>query len=488
MSRTIGITYNGGLGFNRSIHDVKEFLRIYQSDKEFLDYINPDTGLKNRDYVFRRYSQLSKINLGLADKYGQITSKSTDITSDMPCPIGEYFVNAEFVEFSALHSQSNVLTNDFQVDFDKDKQFIVKDNVFYEKLVQTSFSGKNKKTNFSGSSREAVQATVWVWSKSLNPNGEFNSNSLFNLTPFINQISLNQTQNGGNFSFDLVPIEGMFKVEENEPKEYWRPDKKRYVKFKEKDKTNYSFRLLMNKLGSRKTEDRTNDTYGQRYQNTSVNGLNYRDREFEQNKENDYNRSEVFFKNLISENDIVFIALKNYDSLDSEEDFFMSNKNIPYHNWDMIGLVDTNQLKVTHESTEQSLNISGRDCMKLLIEDGSYFFPKAYSNPDNINTAFNNTDIPSRGDDNNTFNRQIQKNPSMNRLLPTGLISVLFNPEARNVNFVMNLLMSTLSNIEICHSELFDNYPPEQRTKFKIPIYETFEENPDEVKESEDGD
>jgi hypothetical protein len=71
--------------------------------------------------------------------------------------------------------------------------------------------------------------------------------------------------------------------------------------------------------------------------------------------------------------------------------------------------------------------------------------------------------------------------------MTTGLIDILYNPEARNVHFVMNLLMSRLSNIEICHSQLFDYYG-DNRTKFTIPTFETVEVSDELNSEQENAD
>jgi hypothetical protein len=143
---------------------------------------------------------------------------------------------------------------------------------------------------------------------------------------------------------------------------------------------------------------------------------------------------------MISENDVIFISFRDDKKEVYEDDFFTSVDNIQNRYWDFIGLVDINSCSLTAESVDASISVSGRDLMKLLIEDGSFFFQKSYANPDSNASVFNNIDIPNSGDDVNALNRIVQEKQfkSVNRLITTGLIETLFIPQARNVGFIIN--------------------------------------------------
>lgn len=496
MGKIIEIQYNGELGYKVSISDVKEFFQIGMSDDEFLNIKNENTNKSNKDLIFDSYSERSKIALNLADSEGNDTKTSKSITPTMPCPVPVVlYVDTDYVSADILVSQSNVLADNFSLqnvgDENNEKAFIVNTNKFYNDVLRSYIAFDD---NFAtplpeGGEREYVKPTVWLWSKSLNENGTFNPNSIFNLSPFIESVNVSQTETGGMFDITLLAIEGIFDLDsDGNPVGIWKHNKNSYVKFKENGVDNFMFRSIIDRLGSRKSENLQNITYGQRIQNTRTNNLNSRDRKF-RNGNIDYNRTEALFKNIISENDIIFISFSNYSGLgvNPKDDFFINHSDLPNKDWQMIGLVDSNQLNVSYENSDVSLSVSGRDCIKLLIEDGSYFFAKSFANPDNSNSAFSNVDLKNRGDDNNATNITVQENnpEGINRLVTTGLIDILYNPEARNVNFVMNLLMSRLSNIEICYSALFDYYG-EKRTNFTIATFETAEVDNDVENENED--
>lgn len=493
MGKIIEIQYNGELGYYSKISQVRAFFKIGLSDEEFLDLKNEETKKSNRELIFENYSSETKISLNLADKEGNDIKTYKEVNPSMPCPVPIIlYVDSENISPDILISQSNILANNFSVQsFSKEngeKSFNVNDKKFFNEIlrenirIEDNFQSKFKDGLGLGE-RENIKPTIWVWCKSLNEDGEFNSNSIFNLTPFVENVNISQTENGGTFSIDLVSIKGIFDLDENdEPVGVWKPNKKSYVKFKDKGQENFMFRNIIDRIGSRKNEDYRNLTFGEREQSVSVNGLNSRDRKFKNGGFKNYNRSEILFKNMISENDVVFISFSNYSSLGvkTSNDFFINNSFLPRKDWQMIGLVDSNKLVTTYESSTVSLQVTGRDLTKLLIEDGSYFFAKSFADTDSGNTAFGNVDLKNRGDDNNAENIRTQKNggENINRLISNGMISVLFNPEARNVHFIMNLLMSTLSNIEICYDDLFQYYG-ERRSEFTITSFEKVETGSD---------
>lgn len=85
-------------------------------------------------------------------------------------------------------------------------------------------------------------------------------------------------------------------------------------------------------------------------------------------------RSTHYFNNVLCENDVIFIK---YSDLPLEEKGGkFTTESMPGQIWDMIGLVDT--VRITADNpTEVGIKVDGRDMMKVMIEDGSYFFPGA---------------------------------------------------------------------------------------------------------------
>lgn len=497
MGAIAEIQYNGEVGFRASIDDVRNFFKIVLDTDEWLDQGNIEKTTTNREIIFNTYNIATKILLNLADEEGNITSTPNDIKSDMPCPDSlVLYVDSDYISADILISQSNLLADNFSVtgySDEKDKNFVVRNNKFYNEILKPSSFDTNPTSNlndgiFAKGQRELPSPTFWLWSKALNEKNSFNNYSIFDLTPFVESAQLNMSESGGNFNISLLPIDGLFDLDENkEPIGIWKPDENKYVRFKEKGKTNFLFRTFLDKIGTRRQEDYSEYSAGERVQATSVNQLFQRDRKFSSGVFGfGYNRTETLFKNIIAENDIIFVSFDENREVPKEQDFFISNDELPNREWQMIGLVDSNNIGVTYENTERNLTIQGRDCMKLLIEDGSYFFAKSFADSENSDSVFGNVDLPKRGDDNNATNITIQNKDAkgINRLIASGLIEVLYNPEARNVNFVMNLLMSTLSNIEICHSELFAPYG-DRRTEFTVTTIETTEVDKTEGNEFE---
>lgn len=94
-----------------------------------------------------------------------------------------------------------------------------------------------------------------------------------------------------------------------------------------------------------------------------------------------------FFTKYVQQNDLVFIRFEQLKKEQAEglnayrDDGWgeVPKSRLGEHLlWDMIGLVDRNVQNIVGESSEYSVNISGRDLMKLFLEDGSYFIPLKY--------------------------------------------------------------------------------------------------------------
>lgn len=481
MGQIIKLDYNGELGYAEIISNVVQFVfRIYAiTVDEFLDF--EVDGVTNREIVFSHYAVNEKISLGLSDENGNDIKDYKSVTPQMRCPLCSFNIDSSYISINEIINSSNLLIDDFAVKDTSEngggadgQTFQI--NKFFKDYIST-IKGMHKTTNFEDkenirSRRQYVHPRVWIWSKALSEDNIFNTHSIFDLSPFVESINTSVIDTGGTFNINLLNIEGSMQVNENgELVGYWSPDRKRYIKFLHNGKFNYAFKNILNGRFKRKDsspeytdEDTPNGRIDQRYLYEEIDV-------FKRVKEK---KNDMFFKNMISSNDIVFISFNDFDqdSIEKCDDFFIGNDKLPNCNWDMIGMVDTNSVSLTFEGDTDGASIAGRDCMKLLIEDGSNFFANSYS--DNGKSIFDNINIPNKGDKVNSLNNY--QDPEMgqnaaNRLLATGLIDCLYNPSSRNVQFIMNLLISRLSNIAVCNSQLFEYYK-DRITKFKVAKFE----------------
>jgi hypothetical protein len=506
MAKIISLEYNGELGYAATIEDVVLFVfKIFEiSPEQFLDFKNGD--LSNRELIFLHYQIGEKIKYNLADDKGNVTKTFADVTAQMRCPYITLFIDSKYVTKDVILNNSSLLVDDFAAqEFDEeatkngesqDGTKFMTNKFFFEQIKIIPKITKNNPLDSINSDdkkttrKQYLNPRVWIWCKSLNENGEFNNNSIFDLTPFLKNVEFSNSETGGQFSLGLLNIEGFINVIDNIVADgIWNPRKDRYVKFNQDNKINYLFKNILNARYNANTDNLFTNNYLQNQNSFS----DIEERKIKQkmsesnqyiedstvnviktlNKDNKSISSDLFFKNLISENDVVFITFRDDEdnNIETVDDFFISNDKLPGMSWEMIGLVDRNSVGITYEGTEHNVTVSGRDMMKLLIEDGSYFFANSFSD-DDTKSIFQNIDLPNRGDGVNSSNKVIEKGAKgANRLVMSGMIDMLFTAEARNVHFVMNLLMSTLSNIEICPSRLFEYQ--QNKTKFQIPKFET---------------
>ncbi len=486
MSKILKISYNGEQGSSAKIEDVVQFIfKIFEiNSDQFLDFKGSDK--TNRELVFDHYSESEKIRHGFLDENGNKLKDYTEVKPSMPCPYMTFYIEAKYVTKSVILSNSNVLTDDFtskeltNEEFMDDSTFLT-NKFFYENVRLIKPINKiTPDTARIDTRRQYLNPKVWIWCKALNENGQFNNHSIFDLSPFVESINTSTSETGGQFSIQLLNIEGFITVMSGFHVDgVWNPKKERYIKFVQGNKNNFVFRNVVNARfqfdenfdGSTKLANKQTVT-NREIENVDLSETVDVERSFDECDTSI--SSDFFFKNIISENDIIFITFRDDEDnvVEKVDDFFVGHDSLPGNDWDMIGLVDRNSMAVRYEDADLSVEVSGRDLMKLLIEDGSYFFANSFADED-VKSIFDNIDLPNKGDGVNASN-QVLKNgqKGANRLVMSGMIDMLFVPEARNVHFVMNLLMSTLSNMEVCNTRLFEYYG-DKITKFQIPMFET---------------
>lgn len=200
-----------------------------------------------------------------------------------------------------------------------------------------------------------------------------------------------------------------------------------------------------------------------RYSNSSF--YRYGDQYY---SKDEYNILEANYYNwLISNNDLIFISFEKLEMEQSrsernegtgDQDNFDIQTNIANQVYDMIALVD--DVKVVHDSQSATayVEVTGRDLMKLLIEDGSFFFnPSTASNPSEIfaNEASygKQGDIKEADQINNTYNNPIGR---LRRV--TGEIDIFSNRINMDLSYILKGVVSQLANVEVVPGYVFDSW------------------------------
>lgn len=177
-----------------------------------------------------------------------------------------------------------------------------------------------------------------------------------------------------------------------------------------------------------------------------------------------------YFEKYIQYNDLVFIR---FESLEMEKDEIgyesgqvlrLSSLANPtkepgdnpawYRVWDMIGFVDTVSSSVNFGYTDKNVTISGRDFMKLLIEDGAYFYPYKYM------SGGENKSIWMGNEDSGVFKRNV---------LTGAYDEYFFNYELKDIRGYLGFVINHLSNLGVIPDDVFGSYG-ERRSKLnKVP-------------------
>ena len=149
---------------------------------------------------------------------------------------------------------------------------------------------------------------------------------VINVSQYIKNSSFGNDASGGNFSFSLPAISADYKINE-EGEEGW-------VK--------------------------TDKDYGDGYYSKTILFK-------EHNKVNDF-----YFEKVLNSQDLVIIKTEPFVA--GEEEIINFNT---IDNYDMIGLIDGVNTSVvqTNQNIGISIDVTGRDLYKILVEDGTYFYP-----------------------------------------------------------------------------------------------------------------
>ena len=175
-----------------------------------------------------------------------------------------------------------------------------------------------------------------------------------------------------------------------------------------------------------------------------------------------------YFNWLISSNDILFIAFEklNMDIYRGvkDEDTFDIKADIAAQTYDMIALVDEVRVVTDAVSSNAYVEVTGRDLMKLLIDDGSFFFnPSTSSDPSSV--FDNEASFGKQGDIREADMINNKYNDPINRLRgAVGQIDVFANRLNMDLTFVLKGVISQLANVEVVPAYVFESYGDERTT------------------------
>lgn len=411
---------------NRLVSDIKDFM-----DREFIYGITPEELFDlNKELIFQQYTdkdkQIEK------DSTGIWPSSANDLTikSHLPSPcrlkINPSRVTAE-VAINQTNLQSN--TSDFYA--------------FADEKIQDIF--QNDGYVIDNASKRNVDCRVFGWFKSLyclglDKDGKVGQSGkdiseFSDLSKYVISLATTVTENGGSFVIRL-PI-----ISTTEPTTHEITTK------------NGDFATWFGTAQKNKYDFGENDE--QFFAKSSFDSVNAN-----------------YFNWLISSNDLIFISfeklemeIKRGDTFSGESDSFDIKTAISDGIYDMIGLVDDVRVVSDSSSSSAYVEVSGRDLMKLLIEDGSFFFnPSTTSDPSAV--FANDQSYGKQGDIreadvlHNTYNNPINR---LRRI--TGEIDVFANRINMDISYILKGVISQLANVEIVPSYVFDSWGDE-RTKF----------------------
>lgn len=280
----------------------------------------------------------------------------------------------------------------------------------YKQIIQSTAHGAGEVV------RLTPDISVWMWCRALAPDGgpsDELTGRLIDVTPFVQQVSTGNTETGGNFQLTLSPLS-------------CEPDEKGGWRLKAEAIRGYTANNIKEHFVAQSGLTRVGDAGSLR-------------------------RNQFLFHNIVSSNDLVFIR---YETLEGEKEkrsaqnakIGLSFTDIPGNQFDLIGLVDTASLVVSPASNEVGISIQGRDCIKLFIEDGCYFYPLEYAA-----NIFSNKD----GEDSALVNRVY------------GKIENLAAYFYRSIGYSLQFVFNQLANTGLVPDEVFAPYGPRLSTYYR---------------------
>ena len=227
---------------------------------------------------------------------------------------------------------------------------------------------------------------VWIWIRA--------ENQIFNVSPFVRNLSTNKGFDVGNFTFELDPVDQL-------------------------RGTNAYAGNITNYFG---IDDTVSDG-GRRV----------------------FRHAKDFFEKKLQQNDLVFIRYENLlleeEVLTIQNDFLISSSFLPGRVWDMMGLIDNSTTSYSSMSTDKVINVTGRDLMKLLIDDGTYFLQTVGIEVSGESTLF-----------------VVDEEEDYFQRVSTGEFYYFYSKGLKAIPDAIGFIMNHLTNIRIVPNELFSAF------------------------------
>ena len=193
--------------------------------------------------------------------------------------------------------------------------------------------------------------SVYIWSRALfsNASGGTGSEGWLDVTKDIDEIRTSVNGNGGSFNFSLPPISAVYKGAT------WQKNRMTGVEI---DIDNINDKDPVQFLNSK-------SAISARSNSAHLNSNDFTD---------PLMRVVQFYQTVLQENDLVYIRFEKLKNESQNEAGLAIKDNLENYTYDMIGLIDN----ISQSTTPTSIQtvVSGRDLSKVLIEDGSIFFPE----------------------------------------------------------------------------------------------------------------
>jgi hypothetical protein len=384
--------------------------------KEFLD-LQDENGIDNYSKILKSYGKSTGLIFDLNDKYE--SGRFNEITLIPPTV---FVIETTDVKVDLFSVQGNLVQSTLDVNYFISKRLS-------DLVSSPGFRKKSKNTKLGSAVTFYPRMTVWIWSRALH--GEY---ELLNISPFISNITVSsQRQGAASFNFTIAPILADFKGSENSNREEgWVMKNSSFKQFvSELNKgTVYSAQSFINKTRGRETS------------NSDENEPNL-----------EIVHEQFFFHNIIGSNDLVFISFEQLEleTNEYEKEFFVPFSAIRSKNWDLMGLVDSNSITVDGGSSIASIQISGRDYTKAIIEDGCYFWATEFG-LDGIQRFAGNT----------------QTRISQRIGVGQGGLASVFSYANKSIEYGIRFVLSQIAHTGLVPSEIFDSYGEDKSTIFQV--------------------
>lgn len=396
----------------KSVVTMEDFIAFYHIDDITPEKLFDD----NRENIFAAMSWIDKcaymVQHGITGPSDTLTADKLDPTMPLPrfAKIRVYYTN---VRQENVIYVSNVKAN--VTDYTKWAD---------ERLLEiTDSNGFRSEGNVVTKDYRKMAPNIRVcgWFKALdflNKNRTKRSSAVLDISRFIGAMTVNNSKNGGNFTFSLphVAIEKVIRGTEG---------------------------TLTDTVYSADIEDKSY------YKTTFADDVS----------RGDYD----YFNWLISPNDVIFLRFeKTVEEINDDLNNKTGEPTLHGDVWDMIGLVDTVSISTDAQGSISNITVKGRDLMKLLIDDGSFFFPAAMDL--GARELFANTSGISPTAYGDGLGANLNCKNAINRLLGRNVSGVIlpFVGNMYTLEFVLKEVVNWLSNIAIAPDYLFKPWGDER--------------------------